>query len=418
MENEKEIKDIDKKVNDDDLKLIKKNSSELIINKNNKNFDSFEIILKEKEINDDCGFTDLSFKNFYENDPLFNHVISHINDYLINNSDSSNKTTIEILTEFINYDKFSEEIINKILLNGIPESLPCLRPLIWKSLIGFFPLKELDKWKDIETQKKLAYQNIIEKYKNYLDNITDDKNKKIIEQINRDLPRTRFDVPFFEDKNKNNEKEINYDVLRRILFFYSKEHEELGYVQGMTEIIANIFYIFSKDDNPFTKEYSEIDSYFIYEKLMEEIKQIFQLDKENFSETFINLQIKQIKKILKKIEPDLLNYFEYIGLEIKNFVIRWILVLFAQEFTIDVTVNFWDRVFTQKDKLKFICYISVAIIKSNKELIMSLDLEGVMKWALQLQNKMNEIDITNIVKLALDIQKKYNKKEANNITVK
>ena len=130
------------------------------------------------------------------------------------------------------------------------------------------------------------------------------------------------------------------------------------------------------------------------------------------------MQIKQIKKILKKIEPDLLNYFEYIGLEIKNFVIRWILVLFAQEFTIDVTVNFWDRVFTQKDKLKFICYISVAIIKSNKELIMSLDLEGVMKWALQLQNKMNEIDITNIVKLALDIQKKYNKKEANNITVK
>ena len=418
MENEKEIKDIDKKVNDDDLKLIKKNSSELIINKNNKNFDSFEIILKEKEINDDCGFTDLSFKNFYENDPLFNHVISHINDYLINNSDSSNKTTIEILTEFINYDKFSEEIINKILLNGIPESLPCLRPLIWKSLIGFFPLKELDKWKDIETQKKLAYQNIIEKYKNYLDNITDDKNKKIIEQINRDLPRTRFDVPFFEDKNKNNEKEKNYDVLRRILFFYSKEHEELGYVQGMTEIIANIFYIFSKDDNPFTKEYAEIDSYFIYEKLMEEIKQIFQLEKENFSETFINLQIKQIKKILKKIEPDLLNYFEYIGLEIKNFVIRWILVLFAQEFTIDVTVNFWDRVFTQKDKLKFICYISVAIIKSNKELIMSLDLEGVMKWALQLQNKMNEIDITNIVKLALDIQKKYYKKEANNITVK
>ena len=262
MENEKEIKDIDKKVNDDDLKLIKKNSSELIINKNNKNFDSFEIILKEKEINDNCGFTDLSFKNFYENDPLFNHVISHINDYLINNSDSSNKTTIEILTEFINYDKFSEEIINKILLNGIPESLPCLRPLIWKSLIGFFPLKELDKWKDIETQKKLAYQNIIEKYKNYLDNITDHKNKKIIEQINRDLPRTRFDVPFFGDKNKNNEKEKNYDVLRRILFFYSKEHEELGYVQGMTEIIANIFYIFSKDDNPFTKEYAEIDSKF------------------------------------------------------------------------------------------------------------------------------------------------------------
>ena len=416
----KEKKKEEKLKNDNDfLDLSKEGSSELIINKNNKKIDSFEIISKEeKDSDDDYGFSELTFKVIYEEDPLFKHVISHISDYLKKNSENSDKKTIEILTNFINYDEFSEEIINNILLHGIPESLPCLRPLIWKSLIGFFPLKDLSKWGKITIQKKSDYQKIIEKYKYYPNKIKDEKHLVIINQIDKDLPRTRFDVPFFEDKNINNEKETNYDVLRRILFFYANEHGEVSYIQGMNEIIAIIFYIFSKDDNEFCKEYSESDSYYTFEILMEQIKEIFQMDDLNYSELFLTLQIKEIKKILKKMEPDLFNYFKKIGLEIDNFVMRWILVLFAHEFKIDKAVNFWDRLFTQQDKMKFICYISVAIIKSNKKNIMEMDAEGVMEWAKQLQNKMNEIDITNIVKSALEIQHKHHKYKSNNIIIK
>ena len=416
----KEKKKEEKLKNDNDfLDLSKEGSSKLIINKNNKKIDSFEIISKEeKDSDDDYGFSELTFKVIYEEDPLFKHVISHISDYLKKNSENSDKKTIEILTNFINYDEFSEEIINNILLHGIPESLPCLRPLIWKSLIGFFPLKDLSKWGKITIQKKSDYQKIIEKYKYYPNEIKDEKHLVIINQIDKDLPRTRFDVPFFEDKNINNEKETNYDVLRRILFFYANEHGEVSYIQGMNEIIAIIFYIFSKDDNEFCKEYSESDSYYTFEILMEQIKEIFQMDDLNYSELFLTLQIKEIKKILKKMEPDLFNYFKKIGLEIDNFVMRWILVLFAHEFKIDNAVNFWDRLFTQQDKMKFICYISVAIIKTNKNEIMKMDAEGVMEWAKQLQNKMNEIDITNIVKSALEIQHKHHKYKSNNIIIK
>ena len=138
----------------------------------------------------------------------------------------------------------------------------------------------------------------------------------------------------------------------------------------------------------------------------------------NYSELFVTLQIKEIKKILKKIEPELLKYFTEICLELDNFVMRWILVLFAQEFTIDVAVNFWDRLFTQKNKLKFICYISSAIIKINKEKIMKMDGGEVMEWAQQLQNKMNEMDINNLVKVALEIKYRYDRKDSNNISVK
>ena len=403
--------DIDDDDIKDDVKLIKVSSSELIIkNKGNHSSESFEIISKEKEFSDNFGFTETSFKTLYEDDPLLSHVITHINEYIKKND--SNSVDINHLSDFISMDEFSNDIINSILLKGIPESLPCLRPLIWKSLIGFYPLNNLEQWKDETINKSKIYEDLLKKYDYYPKNIKEEQDKNLIDQINKDLPRTRFDCDFYVNNSNN------YDTLRRILFLYANEHSDVHYIQGMNEIIAIIFYIFSKDDNPFIQKYKESDSYFIFEKLMEEIKDIFIMENINYSQLFIKEQIEFIKKILKKIDRKLSDYFEEIGTEIDNFVMRWLLVLFAQEFTMDVAVNFYDRVFTQKNKIKFICYISAAIIEKNRNTLMTLDTGGIMEWAQELQNKMNEIDITNIVQLALKIQKQYNKNEKNSISLK
>ena len=415
-ENDEKVEDNNEKVNNkekneikDNIELIKVDSSKLLINKNGEKDDSFEIISKNKEFDDDFGFSETSFKIIYENDPLLSHVISHTNNYIEKNK--NNSEDIEHLSDFISFDEISKEIINSILIKGIPETLPCLRPLIWKALIGFYPLNDLSKWKDETINNNKIYENdIIKKYDYYPNKITQEKDINLINQINKDLPRTRFDCPFYMNDPKN------YDTLRRILFFYAKEHQDVNYIQGMNEIIAIIFYIFSKDDNPFNKNYIESDSYFTFERLLDQIKDIFKMDNIDYSQLYVKEQIEEIKNILKKVDSELMKYFQEIELELDNIVMRWLLVLFAQEFTIDVAVNFWDRLFTQKNKIKFICYISAAIIKRNKDKIMKLDAGGIMEWAQELQNKMNEIDISDIVQLALKIQKKYNKYEKNNIS--
>ena len=408
-ENENNIDNEGENKSDDNIKLVKVNSSKLLVKIKGSKDDSFEIISKNKELQDDFGFSETSFKTVYENDPLLSHVITHTNNYIEKNK--HNSEDIAHLSDFISFDEISGEIINTILIKGIPETLTCLRPLIWKSLIGFYPLNNLIQWKEETINKNKLYDDIIKKYDYYPNKIQEEKDINLIAQINKDLPRTRFDCPFYSKGPKN------YDTLRRILFFYAKEHQDINYVQGMNEIIAIIFYIFSKDDNPFyTKNYMESDSYYTFGKLMDEIKDIFKMENIEYSQLYIKEIIDEIKKILKKVDYKLSNYFDEIGLEIDNFVMRWILVLFAQEFTIDVAVNFWDRLFTQKNKIKFICYISAAIIEKNKDIIMKLDASEIMEWAQELQNKMNEIDISNIVQLALKIQKKYNKYEKNNIS--
>ena len=408
-DNENNIDNEGENKSDDNIKLVKVNSTKLLVKIKGSKDDSFEIISKNKEFQDDFGFSETSFKTVYENDPLLSHVITHTNNYIEKNK--HNSEDIAHLSDFISFDEISGEIINTILIKGIPETLTCLRPLIWKSLIGFYPLNNLIQWKEETINKNKLYDDIIKKYDYYPNKIQEEKDINLIAQINKDLPRTRFDCPFYSKEPKN------YDTLRRILFFYAKEHQDINYVQGMNEIIAIIFYIFSKDDNPFyTKNYMESDSYYTFGKLMDEIKDIFKMENIEYSQLYIKEIIDEIKKILKKVDYKLSNYFDEIGLEIDNFVMRWILVLFAQEFTIDVAVNFWDRLFTQKNKIKFICYISAAIIEKNNDIIMKLDASEIMEWAQELQNKMNEIDISNIVQLALKIQKKYNKYEKNNIS--
>ena len=374
----------------------------------------FYILEKEKEENDDnFGFHDLSFKEIYMSNHLFSHVITHLNSFLDKNKNSNEKIVINIkkICEFINDNHFNEEILEHILLNGIPNNLHCLRPFVWKSFIGYLPPNDLSKWMNIVQNNYSFYKLLKKKYSYYPDKIELEEDKKILTQIKKDLPRTRSNVPFFKNKAnlKKNSIETNYDIIARILFFFSKEHK-ISYIQGMNELIALIYYIFYNDDNPFFTKYVESDTYYCFCSLFEEIEPIFHLNDASFSQLFINKQIQQINDILLKCESDIYNYLKQIDLSIDNFAMKWIMVLFAQEFKIDIAVNFWDRMFTQKNKIEFICFISAAILKKNKDKIIGKEFDDIAIWLKEMGNNINKMDINEIIKIAFDIKKEYNKK--------
>ena len=374
---------------------------------------TFYILEKEEEEDEDnYGFHDLSFKEYYMSNQLFSHVITHLNSFLSKNKNSNEKIVLNIkkITEFINDNQFNEEILENILLNGIPNNLHCLRPLVWKSFIGYFPPNDLSKWINIVQNNHSFYKILKKKYHYYPANIQTAEDKKLLAQLEKDLPRTRSTVPFFRNKAnlKKNSNETNYDIIKRILFFFSKEHP-ISYIQGMNELIAIIYYIFYNDDNPFFNKYIESDTYFCFSALIKEIEPVFHFSDANFSQLFINKQIKQINEIMEKCEPELYNFFKEIDLNIDSFVMKWVMVLFAQEFKIDVAVNFWDRMFTQKNKMKFICFISVAIMKKNKDKILGKELEDIAIFLKEMGNNISKMDINEIIQIAFDMKKEFKK---------
>ena len=351
------------------------------------------------------------FITVYEKNPLFEHLILHIKSYLKQNSTSSKeKLKVECLSDFIKKNKFDNKILKQIIKNGIPNELPCLRAMLWKSLVGYLPIGDLSQWKKTTCEHFQKYRLLKKEFRDFPNNIIDESDQKLLVQINKDLPRTRPEVSFFKEKSKISKNETNYDVLRRILYFYAKKHKDVGYVQGMNEIVAIIYYIYTLDENPYIKNFVESDTYYSFELLIEEIKPIFFMSNINYSQLFISLQIKQINDILLNAEPDLLKYFEKKDLKLDIFLMRWLLVLFAQEFSLQTSISFWDRLFTQKNKMRFVCFISSAILIINKNKLMKMEMEEIIFWAQQLGSVINDNNIDKIVETAFEIKAKCNKK--------
>ena len=347
--------------------------------------------------------------NFSKN-PLFEHLILHIKSYLkLHSTSSKEKNKIEILTDFLKNNKFDNKILKQIIKNGIPDNLPCLRAMIWKTLIGYYPINDLVNWKKITLDHFNSYQTLKKFYKDFPNDLSDKNDLKILMQINKDLPRTRTEINFFNEKSKFNKEETNYDILRRILFIFAKRNQELGYVQGMNEIVAIIYYIYSLDENVYIKPFVESETFYSFEILLQEIKPIFMLQNVNYSQLFITMQIKQINDILKETAPDLLNYFNQINLVMDVFLMRWLIVLFAQEFTFEGAISFWDRLFTQKNKMKFICYISAAILVINKKKLKKMEMEQIVLWAQEFGAILKNNNIDEIVKTAFEMKAQIKK---------
>ena len=373
-------------------------------------FDSFVIINKIKKSH---SFTELTYKDLYEDNPLFEKLIKTLNNISNDTFSKEKKDILNKIGDFIGKNRITNDILEKIIENGIPNEILSLRPLIWKALIGYLPISDLSKWKEKIIKNSKRYNQLKKEtllninINNYInDNLISKEDKDLLLQIDKDLPRTRGEINFFKLYCKKNKKKTNYEIMKRILFIYAKQHPELKYIQGMNEILAVIYYTFENDDNPFMLNYSESDSYYTFEILLEEIKQVFIMDDINFSQLFIVIEIKFIKNILQKLDKDLFNHFENENVSLETFLMRWLLVLFAQEFQLDTTINFWDRMFTQKNKINFLCYVSVSLLIYNRNLLLNMDCVGIMEFSKKFGEKFTGKEISEIVKKAIEIKEK------------
>ena len=65
---------------------------------------------------------------------------------------------------------------------------------------------------------------------------------------------------------------------------------------------------------------------------------------------------------------------------------------------------------SQKNKIEFICFISAAILKKNKDKIIGKEFDDIAMWLKEMGNNINKIDINEIINIAFEIKKEYNKK--------
>jgi hypothetical protein len=109
------------------------------------------------------------------------------------------------------------KILKEIIRNGIPEQLPCLRALLWKTMIGYLPINDLSQWKKITLESYKNYNSVKKEFQDFENNIKDEGDRRIINQINLDLPRTRSEIPF-SGKNQK------YQKMKLIMMYYEESY--------------------------------------------------------------------------------------------------------------------------------------------------------------------------------------------------
>ena len=253
----------------------------------------------------------------------------------------------------------------------------------------------------------------------YADNDT----KKL---INLDLDRTFQELEIFHQAKIKSS-------LADILFMWNKENLDVGYQQGMNDILAVTFLGLypcyfkntkklgkdeilkisseqisaiqnAEDIYDFFHDEDELysDLYYCYTKLMKRgLKELFQTIKGNEKlvdykkyELFHN-QLEQdstddmqnplsirctliIKEKLKSIDPDLYQHFKKIGLNCGIFLQRWLKCMFDREFELKDIFIIWDAIFATPDAqngygLVFLDYIAISMILRIRKTLLDSD---------------------------------------------
>jgi hypothetical protein len=354
---------------------------------------------ESKEIynhNNDIEAFTIKLKENYSEDKIFSPLIFEI----FNNKSHSERVknkAIYLLYSLLKKKNIDFRLLRRLTFEGVPDEFPGIRSIIWRLMLNYLPSSIKD-WKDYIVDRKSDYENIksdfLEKEGQYpfSDNY-------FLSEIIKDIKRTRTHMHFFT--SKCSVSETHMDVLTRILFIFGKIHPDVAYVQGMNELVAVIYYSFSRDPNPFFLDHLESDVFYCFENLMLELKEVFQSDKD-LCESGIHNKINNISYLLESHDPQLYEHFKIEKIELEYFMFRWYTLLFTQEFNMPETIRIWDSILTQNDKFEFVSYLCLAIVVINRQVLLNKDFSNIMFVMQKLD--LLDISIEKLISTAVELK--------------
>ena len=206
------------------------------------------------------------------------------------------------------------------------------------------------------------YQNLKFIWKKSPD-LIDIEYKRIIDQdINR---LDRFLDCYKEDES------YYLNMARDIVITYSIYHPEVGYCQGMSDLLSPILETL-KDESI---------SFWCFVNLMEKKKQNFKIGSKS-----IENQLSQLLFLLETINPQLSKYFK--DVESLYLCYRWILVCFKREFEYQEVKRIWEILWTDHLSSDYLIFMMYGLLIQFQDEIIDGNLESFEILSLFNRNSM------------------------------
>ncbi|XP_027329722.1 TBC1 domain family member 15 [Abrus precatorius] len=269
----------------------------------------------------------------------------------------------------------SEALRKRVFYGGLDHKL---RNEVWGLLLGYYSYESTYAEREfLKSVKKSEYETI----KNQWQSISSAQAKRFTKfrerkgLIEKDVVRTDRSLDFYEGDDNPNVK-----ILRDILLTYSFYNFDLGYCQGMSDLLSPILFVM--DD--------ESEAFWCFVALMERLGPNFNRDQNG-----MHSQLFALSKLVELLDSPLHNYFKQHDCLNYFFCFRWILIQFKREFEYEKTMRLWEVLWTHYPSEHLHLYVCVAILKRYRGIIMGeeMDFDTLLKFINELSGHI-ELDAT------------------------
>lgn len=264
-----------------------------------------------------------------------------------------------------------DSLKQRIFKGGLVHSV---RSEAWKYLLGFYNFDSTHKDKLVIRKKrdedyfrmKLQWMSLHADQESRFSALRERKSL-----IEKDVSRTDRTHPFYEGENNP-----NLQMLHDILMTYCMYNFDLGYVQGMSDLLSPILVVMQ----------NELDAFWCFAGWLDNIGVNFELEQQGMKN-----QLQDLHRLLHFVDAKLCSYLEKHDSGNLYFAFRWLLILFKRDFKFMEIMRLWEVLWTGLPCKNFHLLICVAILDSEKTTIMENEygLTEILKHVNEMSYKIN-----------------------------
>ncbi|VDN56250.1 unnamed protein product [Dracunculus medinensis] len=214
---------------------------------------------------------------------------------------------------------------------------PLIRSDVWPFLLRVYPWEStFEQRETIRNDLFLSYQNI-RKLGVWIN---------IENSIMKDVIRTDRRNPFYA-----NDSSPNLEIMKNILLNYAIAHPKIGYIQGMSDLLAPIL----------CNIRDESHSYWCFSGLMQQT--LFAAVPTD-GRTIMDINLDYLRELLALLVPDFFVHLIKLSGDAPHlmFTHRWILLWFKREFSEKDVLRIWEACWARYRTTYFHLFICIAII--------------------------------------------------------
>lgn len=169
--------------------------------------------------------------------------------------------------------------------------------------------------------------------------------------MGEDIPHPDPDSPFAEAGTNTHMEEMKH-----LLLTYNEYNRELGYVQGMSDLLAPIYAVVQDDAIAF----------WAFQHFMERMERNFLRDQSG-----MRTQLTTLDQLVHFMDPNLWDHLQKADSTNFFFFFRMLLVWYKREFPWMDILRLWEGLWTDYRTSSFHLFIALAILEKHRDVIMT-----------------------------------------------